>query len=50
VSDAPEKLEQGESTEGIDWVTVLYIAGGIPAMVGFFIGLFVLVRLFDIPA
>lgn len=50
--------EQGEVPEdpdswdeGVDWVSVLYIFGGIPAMVAFFVILFVLVRLFpSIPA
>lgn len=34
----------------IDRVSILYVVGGIPAMAGFFILLFVLVHLFDIPA
>lgn len=33
-----------------DGVALLYILGGIPAMTGFFILLFILVHLFDIPA
>lgn len=43
---------QDESHEegGFDLVALLYIVGGIPAMVAFFVGLFALVHLFDFPA
>jgi len=33
-----------------DKVAIAYILGGIPAMTSFFILLFILVHLFDIPA
>ncbi len=33
-----------------DRVAIAYVIGGIPAMAGFFILLFILVHLFDIPA
>lgn len=39
-----------EKRDKVDAVTILYIAGGIPAMVAFFVGLFVCVKLFGIPA
>lgn len=43
--------ENPESSEGkVDLVSVLYIVGGIPALVGFLILLFTLVHLFGIPA
>jgi hypothetical protein len=45
-----EQGSEGSRDGGPDLVSLLYIVGGIPAMVGFFIGLFVLVHLFDIPA
>lgn len=34
----------------VDSVSIAYILGGIPAMTAFFILLFILVHLFDIPA
>jgi hypothetical protein len=34
----------------LDTVSYLYVLGGIPVMVGFFVFLFVLVHLFNIPA
>lgn len=34
----------------VDSVAIAYVAGGIPAMTAFFILLFILVHLFDIPA
>ena len=34
----------------VDSVSIAYIVGGIPAMTAFFIVLFILVHLFDIPA
>ena len=46
MSDEP----RDDEARGTDWVTILYIVGGIPAMVAFFVGLFVLEALFDIPA
>lgn len=45
-----EPQESEEEEGGADLVAVLYILGGIPAMVAFFVFLFVLVHLFDIPA
>lgn len=47
--DGTESSE--EKREGIDWVVVLYILGGIPAIAGFLILLFTLVNIFPkIPA
>ncbi|CAG0990576.1 hypothetical protein MYXO_02376 [Myxococcaceae bacterium] len=34
----------------VDSVSIAYIVGGIPAMTAFFVVLFILVHLFDIPA
>lgn len=34
----------------VDALSILYIAGGIPALVGFLVVLFLLARRFDIPA
>ncbi len=34
----------------VDSVAIAYVVGGIPAMTAFFILLFILVHLFDIPA
>jgi hypothetical protein len=34
----------------VDRTAIVYILGGIPAMTLFFIGLFILVHLFNIPA
>jgi len=43
-------IEDEQSEEGgVDLVAVLYIIGGIPAMVAFFVGMFVLVHLFNFP-
>ena len=42
--------DHDEQSGGTDLVSILYVAGGIPAMVAFFVILFVLVHLFDIPA
>ena len=41
---AREELERAE--EGVDAVSILYIFGGIPAMVAFFVLLFTLVHFF----
>lgn len=49
----PQHSDENEAPqrEGIDWVVVLYILGGIPAIAGFTIILFILVNLFPhIPA
>jgi hypothetical protein len=49
----PQQSDEDEAPEreGIDWVVVLYILGGIPAIAGFIILLFTLVNLFPrIPA
>jgi hypothetical protein len=44
-------MSSGPSTGGqLDKVAIAYILGGIPAMTSFFILLFILVHLFDIPA
>lgn len=55
--DADRRKDDGtEETEesgdgGVDAVSILYIVGGIPAMVAFFVVLFTLVRFFpSIPA
>lgn len=46
-----EKTEQQKQPKGVDRVSVLYILGGIPTIVGFVVVLFILVRLFPwIPA
>ena len=37
-----DESNQGESTGRVDTVSVLYILGGIPAMVAFFVLLFTL--------
>jgi hypothetical protein len=34
----------------VDWVTILYIAGGIPGIVGFLVVLFSLTHACNIPA
>ncbi|NNL67572.1 MAG: hypothetical protein HKP30_15085 [Myxococcales bacterium] len=44
----PENQEENEGV--VDATSLLYIVGGIPAMVSFFVILFLLVRWFDIPA
>jgi hypothetical protein len=47
MSDDPE----GEDRPGgVDLVAILYILGGIPAIVGFIVVLFTLATWFDIPA
>lgn len=47
----PSDDDGAPQREGIDWVVVLYILGGIPAIAGFIIFLFFLVNLFPrIPA
>lgn len=48
-----DEAEEAEERwdEGVDGISILYIAGGIPAMVAFTVLLFTLVRLFpSIPA
>ncbi len=46
-----EEPQQEESKGTVDLTTVLYIVGGVPAIVGFIVILFVLVNLFpEIPA
>jgi hypothetical protein len=46
-----DPTEPDEETHGkVDLVSVLYIAFGIPAIVGFLVVLFSLTRAFDIPA
>ena len=34
----------------VDWVSILYVAGGIPALVGFIVALFALTHAFGISA
>lgn len=46
MAQEPETEERGK----LDLVSVLYIAGGIPAMIVFFITLFALAHACDIPA
>ena len=41
---------QEEPRGRMDWVSVLYIVGGIPALVGFLIGIFSLTHACNIPA
>lgn len=46
-----ESAEEERWDDGVDAVSILYVVGGIPAMVAFFVLLFVLVRIFpSIPA
>ena len=42
--------DRDEPRGKVDGVSVLYIVGGIPALVGFLVVLFLLARSFDIPA
>lgn len=42
--------DRDEARGKLDGVAVLYIVGGIPALVGFLVVLFMLARAFDIPA
>ena len=47
----PDQPHDDEPKGKVDWVAVLYIIGGVPALVGFLVGLFALVNLFEgIPA
>ncbi len=51
MSDPTDGSENQESEGGADAVAVLYILGGIPAIVGFIVLLFALVRWFpSVPA
>lgn len=43
-------MSSNSSSGQPDRVAILYVLCGIPAMTGFFVLLFVLVHLFDIPA
>ena len=44
-------MPEDERGKGVDKVAILYIVGGIPAIVGFIVILFLLVNLFpSIPA
>ncbi len=42
--------DRDEPRGKVDGVAILYIVGGIPALVGFLVLLFMLARNFDIPA
>jgi hypothetical protein len=42
--------DRDEARGKVDGVAVLYVVGGIPALVGFLVVLFMLARGFDIPA
>ncbi len=51
MSDEQSGNEQPEEGGGVDAVAILYILGGIPAIVGFIVLLFALVQLLpSIPA
>jgi hypothetical protein len=43
-------MEEREPRGKVDLVAVLYIVGGIPALVGFLVVLFALARSCDVPA
>lgn len=46
-----ERVEQQEEQRGrVDLVSVLYIVGGIPAIVAYIVLCFVLARFFNFPA
>lgn len=45
----PEEVQE-ENTGKVDLVSILYIVGGIPAIVGFLVILFWLTRACNIPA
>ena len=45
-----DQTESEEQSGGVDLVSILYIVGGIPAIVGFIIVLFVLAQWVDISA
>ena len=50
-SGGPHVSDQDSKDNGVDKVTIAYIVGGIPAIVGFVVILFTLVTIFnDIPA
>lgn len=44
-------MDEPQAPHGkLDWISVLYVLGGIPAMVGFFVLLFVGVKTCGLPA
>ena len=45
----PEEIQE-ENTGKVDLVSILYVVGGIPAIVGFLVILFWLTRACNIPA
>ena len=45
----PEEVQE-ENTGKVDLVSILYVVGGIPAIVGFMVILFSLTRACNIPA
>jgi hypothetical protein len=51
VSDqANEEQQSAEARGRVDWVSVLYIVGGIPAIVAYIVLCFALARFFNFPA
>jgi hypothetical protein len=46
----PQDDESGEGKGRVDATSLLYIAGGIPAIIAYIVLAFVLARLFDFPA
>lgn len=46
----PQDEERSESRGRVDATSLLYIAGGIPAIIAYIVICFVLARLFDFPA
>jgi hypothetical protein len=47
---APQDEERSEGRGRVDAASLLYIAGGIPAIIAYIVLCFVLARLFDFPA
>jgi hypothetical protein len=51
VSDPESEEQQSAEARGrVDWVSVAYIVGGIPAIVAYIVLSFVLARFFNFPA
>jgi hypothetical protein len=51
VSDSDPSVREAEETKGkVDLVSVLYIVGGIPAIVAYIVFFFILARFLDFPA
>ena len=47
---APERDDEGRKGGRVDGVAILYILGGIPAIVAYIVIAFLLARFFDFPA